>query len=800
MKYVKLLLLLLCAVPGTPFSSRADHGLGAEIHYTQLATDTYQVTVIMYRDCNGTTFTSPTVTVTDAKKSQNFNLKATTTKDITPVVPGGCTRCSSSSCKFSYGIQECQFTGKIYTSGLHAGCMLKVWFLGYPRPSSITTGASYENSYYEAKINRCAGPNNSTPTFTSPPLLIVPTKEITYYNPGVIDNDVDSAGNRDSLVYSLTPSLKDASSSNTWSGSYDYFRPLDFVSFPKNHTAWRPPTSPGGFHFDSLTGYMYFKPTSTIVSLLTYSVFVYGKSKSGNVYLKGVTNRSIVISTLAVPTKHEPDLSGINGGPSMDTTVIPNAALCFNINCMVGDTSDSIKVSSNNNIPSSTFGVTSGVKNPVATFCWTPDSTYLSTYPYMFVVKAEDNSGSNLSQRAFKAYRVYVKPPIHESIMGTNCNNSVFSVTRKAGSAPITKYQWYGDDSLSSTAATFVHQYKKAGIYKYYLKASNEYTSVMDSGTVTVSAPLLEVHAMHDTSVCTGTSLSIKTLANGGKGKYSYAWSSGDTTSSFTSKISKNARYTILVKDSVSCTAIDSLHIRANALPIVNAGMDIAICKSISSISLSGLKAMPVGGTWSGAGVKADSLYTGMAGVGKDRLTYAYTDSNNCSDSASVNVNIMAGPPVPVISEPVRDSLVASIKNENYDWYKDSVPLSLHSDSIYVNQSGNYTVMVRDSSGCSNISSPYHFIFTAVSGAVSGNENISLYPNPATGVLTLEMKGKGNALAVLRNNTGQVMMSFSLTDLPQQRIMDMHDFPAGIYFLHLSDANGSYVQKVILEK
>ena len=799
MKYVRLLMLLLCAVPGTPYCSLADHGLGAEIHYKQLATDTYLVTVIMYRDCNGTTFTNPTVTVTDASTSKDFTLKTGTTTDITPIAPGGVTRCKSSTSTFAFGIQQCTYTGKIYTGSLHAGCLLRVWFYGYPRPGTITTGASYDNSYYEATINRCAGPNNSTPAFTSPPLLLVPIKEITYYNPGAVDTDLDSAGNRDSLVYSLTPSLKDSNSSNNWTGSYGYRAPIDFVSFPKWKAKWNPPTSPGGFHFDSLTGDMYFKSTSSIISLLTYSVFVYGKNKLGMVYLKGITNRSIVISSLKVPPSHEPDLGGINGGTSFDTTVIPNSSLCFKINSTVADTSDSVHVSWNNTISGASFGVTSGVKHPVATFCWTPDSTKLSTYPYEFVVKAEDNA-SSLSARAYKSYRVYVKPPIVYSPVATNCIYANFSVLRKPGSGEINKYEWYGDDSLTSGSATFTHHYKKPGTYKFYLKASNDYTSTLDSGTITITTPLLDVHVTHDTSICQGSSLLVRSLTSGGKGAYTYAWSNGDTNSALNVKVTRDIQYHLLVKDAANCIAMDSINVHTKSLPAVKAGSDSSVCKSSSAFSLFALHPSPLGGIWSGKAVRSDSLYPKIAAVGKNNVSYTFTDTNQCADSASAQVTILAGPAVPVISQPANDRLVASDRNVSYAWYKDSVSLSLYTDSIYVNRNGNYTVTVMDSSGCIAVSTPYSFTVTAISGEADLDEAIKLYPNPSNGLLTLETKGKETVWAELQNNLGQHVMSFNISGSTQSKTLDMHLLPAGIYLLHINTEKGSYVQKVILKK
>ncbi|MBU2020252.1 MAG: PKD domain-containing protein, partial [Bacteroidetes bacterium] len=89
------------------------------------------------------------------------------------------------------------------------------------------------------------------------------------------------------------------------------------------------------------------------------------------------------------------------------------------------------------------------------------------------------------------------------------------------------------------------------------------------------------------------------------------------------------------------CAAKDSLNVRVNPLPLVNAGPDTTVCNQPISVQLSGL---PVGGSWTGPNVNANGEFI-PNGTGTFKLYYAYTAGTNCFNLDSMLITV--SDPVP---------------------------------------------------------------------------------------------------------------------------------------------------------
>ena len=90
----------------------------------------------------------------------------------------------------------------------------------------------------------------------------------------------------------------------------------------------------------------------------------------------------------------------------------------------------------------------------------------------------------------------------------------------------------------------------------------------------------------------------------------------------------------------------DSIQVQSevNAVPVANAGSDIAVCASGAAVVLN--NANPVGGIWSGPGVNAGGTFNpALVSAGITALSYSYT-SNGCTATDNVNVNVSASPTV----------------------------------------------------------------------------------------------------------------------------------------------------------
>jgi hypothetical protein len=93
--------------------------------------------------------------------------------------------------------------------------------------------------------------------------------------------------------------------------------------------------------------------------------------------------------------------------------------------------------------------------------------------------------------------------------------------------------------------------------------------------------------------------------------------------------------YTDIFSNTNGCdsTIITSLSV---SLPAVSLSLDTTVCINQSPITLFG--ATPAGGSWSGAGVTGNQFDPQAAGAGSFVITYSYTDSIGCINTASDTV------------------------------------------------------------------------------------------------------------------------------------------------------------------
>lgn len=154
-------------------------------------------------------------------------------------------------------------------------------------------------------------------------------------------------------------------------------------------------------------------------------------------------------------------------------------------------------------------------------------------------------------------------------------------------------------------------------------------------------------NAGNDVNFCAGGNAQLGAAPVAGN---SYSWSPTTNLSSstianptVTSSTSGNTTYTVTVT-SGACVSTDQVGVTVYALPAVNAGTYAAVCVSGSAVTLSGT---PSGGTFSGPGVTGNSFNPSTAGTGTKTITYSYTDSHGCSNSATTSIVVNA---LPVVS------------------------------------------------------------------------------------------------------------------------------------------------------
>ena len=90
-------------------------------------------------------------------------------------------------------------------------------------------------------------------------------------------------------------------------------------------------------------------------------------------------------------------------------------------------------------------------------------------------------------------------------------------------------------------------------------------------------------------------------------------------------------------------------------------------------------------------------------------------------------------------------------------------------------------------------------IVTGVEQATSKNAEITVYPNPTSGVFNIDYMNANNIKVI--NTLGILVYETKIDELtPGTKSIDLENFANGIYMINVSNKNGSSVHKIILNK
>ena len=169
-------------------------------------------------------------------------------------------------------------------------------------------------------------------------------------------------------------------------------------------------------------------------------------------------------------------------------------------------------------------------------------------------------------------------------------------------------------------------------------------------------------------------------------------------------------------------------------------------------------------------------------------------NSQGCLITDSIRINFTPSPSQPVIIKN-NDSLYSS-PAFGYQWFlNDTAIIGASSQSIKPSVAGLYKVMIRDSNGCSNFSSPYSSNVSILNIDIS---SVTIYPNPTKNLLVVELsKIKNNHSYSISSVTGQQLLTGNLS--AQVNEINTSSLLPGIYFIQIKNLNTTYVKKLIIQ-
>ncbi len=373
------------------------------------------------------------------------------------------------------------------------------------------------------------------------------------------------------------------------------------------------------------------------------------------------------------------------------------------------------------------------------------------------------------------------------------------------GTAPLA-YSWSPDSGLSqNNIPNPLASPVESTEYTLTVSDANQCAS-SDVVNVTV-LPALAANAGAEDTLCYGECIHLggNPPANGGSGTgYSYEWrvDTGIFSLDANPEICPAATqsYTLMVYDPAGCEAEAVVRILVkNYQPIDFRTIDSSYCTNDGYDSLI---AFPVGGNFSGPGIRGNGFYPDEAGTGMHWIFYEYMTGNGCLIRDSFLTEVRPSPDKPVVGQK-GDTLYTSDTFWSYQWIFNGIALPNTDMYYYVApESGNYQVKVFSEAGCENISDIYSFS-VGIENRIS-DLSIALYPVPNDGHFVLRLKGKAYASLSLEifDLSGRKVLDRKV-QMQERRLdteIDISSVSSGVYMLKISSGEGMLLYKFAVTK
>jgi antitoxin (DNA-binding transcriptional repressor) of toxin-antitoxin stability system len=348
-------------------------------------------------------------------------------------------------------------------------------------------------------------------------------------------------------------------------------------------------------------------------------------------------------------------------------------------------------------------------------------------------------------------------------------------------------YQWRVNGTNINGATNASYTANAAGNYKVVITNGTSCTDSSTAVIVTVNAlPVATITPAGPTTFCTGGNVVLN--ANGGAG-LTYQWMrnstniSGATNINYTANVS--GTYKVLVTNSNGCSdSSAAIVVTVNPLPaaVITAMGNTTFC-AYDSVLLDAGTAAGVTYQWqlNGGnifGATNNSFYAAAPGI----YTVIVANGNCVAVAPSISIatyQVMT----PIITQN-GDTLRTAAGYTGYQWYLNGQAVPGATSNVFTPaHSGQYVLIVTDTSGCTASSAINDFLHTAVPNVTIASA-INMYPNPANDIV--HIAAPVPISVVITTADGRTVLTRKdSNDIPVAAL------PQGIYFVRILDADGN---------
>jgi predicted GNAT family N-acyltransferase len=418
------------------------------------------------------------------------------------------------------------------------------------------------------------------------------------------------------------------------------------------------------------------------------------------------------------------------------------------------------------------FGVVN-VKNNIVYRYDSNTSNYIFRYPNIESYVGYINSDHNLFYRN-----------------GTSFSNNYTSLAAFTAGTGLDSNSVYADPMFGTVNVMNANSYMAtSNILNTFTTSLSEVTTDINgnprnpnhptAGAFEMDSPPTAMTPSQSLQVCAGsdTTLHANFISNT---SLTYAWYKNDTlitnannsTLSFTNVQATDSGnyYCVATNNLGSDTATFSFDVWQAPLASIASVQGLNAACEGDSVLLTG---NDQGGVWSNLSTNTQ-LYVTQSG------NYFITNSNQCGVAVSNMVYVLIHP-LPVPSITYQDTmLVCTPVGLYYQWYLNNAPVLGNSNTLLTSVDGVYSVMVVDSNGCSGTSASFNLVTTQIKNN-SYEAEITIYPNPASSELTVQMSSTNQVIKVFDVLGNELQLPTQIQN--NQYKLNIQELNKGMYFL-----------------